>query len=165
LRKSVFAIQEVKVLPRAKVSHRPGSRTRWLEETKVRNRARRVVGVCMEPRNCKCGPIGDKPRGGRLILPDANRGQLCGAGTQQPLGAKASRRGGHRGRRPDHDGKGIARELARASSASCLHRRGPRRAQPVGVPRVTKAPGKGPRSAGPIQPINAETTGTRGRAG
>lgn len=143
MRKSVVAIQEVKVLPRAKVSHRPGSRTRWLEETKVRNRGRQVVGVCMEPRNCQCGPTGDKPRGGRLILPDANRGQLCAAGTQQPLGAMASRWGGHRGRRPDHDDQGIAWELVRASSASCLARRGSMRGTPVGVHRVTKAPWKG----------------------
>ena len=48
--KSVEAIQEVKVLPRAKLSQQPGSGTRWPEETKVRSRGKQVVGVCIEPR-------------------------------------------------------------------------------------------------------------------
>ena len=48
--KPVDAIQEVKVLPRVKVSHQPSSGTRWPEETKVRSRGKQVVGVCIEPR-------------------------------------------------------------------------------------------------------------------
>jgi len=68
--KSVNAIQEVKVLPRVKVSHQPGSRTRWPEETKVRSRGRQVVGVCIEPRKLfeSGGPNGDKRRSGCFIL-------------------------------------------------------------------------------------------------
>ena len=82
---------------------------------------------------------------------EANSGQCHSAGTQQPHGVMASRRGGHRGRRPDRDDTGIARELARASSASCLHRRGSQSGQPVGVHRVIKAPaGKARGSAGSI---------------
>ena len=40
---------------------------------------------------------------------EANGGQFHPAGTQQPHGVRASRGGGHRGRRPDHDDTGIAR--------------------------------------------------------
>ena len=68
--KSVEAIQEVQVLPRAKVSHQPGSGTRWPEETKVRSRGKQVVGVCIEPRKLfeSGGPNWDKRRTGCLIL-------------------------------------------------------------------------------------------------
>ena len=48
--KSVDAIQEVKILPRAKPSQQPGSGTRWPDEMKVRSRGKQVVGVCIEPR-------------------------------------------------------------------------------------------------------------------
>ena len=71
---------------------------------------------------------------------EANSGQFHPAGTQQPHGVKASRRGGHRGRRPAHDDTGIARELARASSASCLHRRGSRRGNPWESTALSKLP-------------------------
>ena len=120
--KSVITIQEVQVLPRAKPSQQPSSRTRWPEETKVRNRGRQVVGVCIEPRKMlkSGGPVRDKqPR----VMPDpseANSGQCDPPGTQQPPGVMASRGSDHRGRRPNHDDTGIVRELARASSASCL---------------------------------------------
>jgi hypothetical protein len=167
--KSVFAIQEVKVLPRATPSQQPGSGTRWPEETKVRSRGKRVVGVCIEPRKLfeSGGPFGDKQRRGCLILAKANRGQFHSAGTQQPPGVKASRSGDHRGRRPDHDDTGIARELVRASSASCLSRRGSvRRRSLRGVHRDTKAPHERPAAPpGRSWFVNAETTGTRGRAG
>ena len=49
----------------------------------------------------------------KKVLPDpseANSGQCGPPGTQKPPGDMASRRGGHRGRRPDHDDTGIARE-------------------------------------------------------
>ena len=68
--KSVEAIQEVKVLPRAKLSQQPSSGTRWPEETKVRSRGKQVVGVCIEPRKLfeSGGPKRDKRRKGCLIL-------------------------------------------------------------------------------------------------
>jgi len=47
--KSVEAIQEVQVLPRAKASHQPGSKTRWRAETNVRNRVEQVSRVYIEP--------------------------------------------------------------------------------------------------------------------
>jgi hypothetical protein len=166
--KSVIAIQEVKILPRAKASHQPGSRTRWPEEMKVRSRGKRDVGVCIEPRKLfsSCGPFGDKQRPGCLILAKANRGQFHSAGTQQPPGVMASRSGDHRGRRPDHDDIGIARELVRASSASCLHKaRISTEATPPGSPpRDQSSRRKARCSAGSILCVNAETTGTRGRA-
>ena len=56
--KSVEVIQEVQVLPRATVSHQPGSKTRWREETNVRSRVEQDSRVCIEPRKlCEsCGP-------------------------------------------------------------------------------------------------------------
>jgi len=83
--KSVEVIQEVQVLPRAKASHQPSSKTRWREETNVRNRVEQVSRVCMEPRKlfASRGPARDNhprrpdPRGG-------NRGQFQRAGTQYP---------------------------------------------------------------------------------
>jgi hypothetical protein len=62
--KSVAAIQEVKVLPRATASHRPGSETRWREETNVRNRVEQVGRVCIEPRKLfeSRGPARDNHR-------------------------------------------------------------------------------------------------------
>ena len=82
---------------------------------------------------------------------EANRGQFHSAGTQQPYGVMASRHGDHRGRRPDHDDTGIARELVRASSASCLHRRGSTRGNPWESTAISKLPaGKARGSAGSI---------------
>jgi hypothetical protein len=134
---------------------------------KVRSRGKRVVGVCIEPRKLfsSCGPFGDKRRRGCLILAVANRGQFHPAGTQQPPGVMASRRGDHRGRRPDHDDTGIARELVRASSASCLHRRGSTRGNPWESTAISKLPLERPAAPpGRSWSLNAETTGTRGRA-
>jgi hypothetical protein len=154
--KPVIAIQEVQVLPRAKPSQQPSSRTRWPEETKVRSRGRRVVGVCIEPRKMleSGGPVRDKRTRVMPDLSEANSGQCDPPGTQQPPGNMASRCGGHRGRRPDHDDTGIARELARASSASCLYRRGTKRGNPGESTATSKLPtGKARRSAGSILAI------------
>jgi len=82
---------------------------------------------------------------------EANRGQCHSAGTQQPRGVMASRGGGHRGRRPDRDDTGIAREKRESliSLLSTQARITP--GKPVGVHRVIKAPaGKARRSAGSI---------------
>ncbi len=59
--KSVEVIQKVKVLPRATVSHQPGSDTRWREETNVRSRVEQVGRVCIEPRKLfeSRGPVRD----------------------------------------------------------------------------------------------------------
>ena len=82
---------------------------------------------------------------------EANSGQCHSAGTQQPPGVMASRRGGHRGRRPDRDDTGIAREK-RESLISLLSTQARiTAAQAVGVHRVIKAPaGKARGSAGSI---------------
>ena len=124
--KSVEVIQEVQVLPRAKASHQPGSKTRWRAETNVRNRVEQVSRVCMEPRKLfeSRGPARDNrpkrpaPRGWET------RTVSCrwNAVSAPPLRARQGR--GHRGRRPDHADTRIARELVRASSASCLENRG-----------------------------------------
>ena len=82
---------------------------------------------------------------------EANSGQFHRAGTQQPPGVMASRRGDHRGRRPDHDDTGIAREK-RESLISLLSAQARiKTGEPVGVHRDIKAPaGKARGSAGSI---------------
>ena len=50
-KKSINVIQEVKILPRVTANHRPGSETRWQEETNVRSRVDRVDRRCIELRN------------------------------------------------------------------------------------------------------------------
>ena len=168
--KSVAVIQEVRILPRAKPSQQPSSETRWPEETKVRSRMDRVGRVCIEPRKLfeSCGPERDKRRKGCLISSNAQPRTVSACWNAVSAYAYRVRHGGgHRGPRPDHVGKGITRELGRASSASCLQNADQGVLTHVGVHREIKAPkhGKARCSAGSIQHLNAETTGTRGRAG
>jgi len=168
--KSVDVIQEVKILPWAKPSQQPSSETRWLAETKVRSRVNRVDRVCMEPRKLfeSCGPERDKRRNGCLIFSKAQPRTVSACWNAVSAYAYRVRHGGgHRGRRPDHADQGITRELGRASSASCLHRRGSMPGPLGGSPPRYQSSlhGKARRSAGSIQHLNAETTGTRGRAG
>ena len=125
--KSVDVIQEVKILPRATASHQPGSDTRWREETNVRSRVEQVGRVCMEPRKLfeSGGPVRDTIPG----MPDlgvwkARTVSSCW-NAESAVSLVAREGGGHRGPRPDHADTGIARELVRASSASCLDIRGP----------------------------------------
>jgi hypothetical protein len=152
--KSVEVIQKVQILPRAKASHQPSSKTRWREETNVRNRVEQVSRVCIEPRKLfeSCGPVRDNhPR-----MPDPRRwkpwtvSRRWNTVSALPLSARQGR--GHRGRRPDHAGKGITRELVRASSASCLDIADQYGGEPSGgVHRAIKAPtGKARRPAGSI---------------
>ncbi len=127
--KSVEVIQEVKILPRAQASHRPGSETRWREETNVRSRVEQVSRVCIEPRKLfeSRGPARDnhprrpEPR----VWEPRTVSRHWNAVSAPSLSARQGR--GHRGRRPDHADKGITRELVRASSASCLNKRGAER--------------------------------------
>jgi hypothetical protein len=96
---------------------------------------------------------------------EANGGQFHAAGTRYLHGVMASRGGRHRGRRPAHDDTGVARGLVRASSASCLRRRGSRRGNPWESTALSKLPLERPAAPpGRSWLINAETTGTRGRA-
>jgi hypothetical protein len=170
LMKSVEVIQKVQILPRAKASHQPSSKTRWREETNVRSRVEQVSRVCIEPRKLfeSCGPVRDNhPR-----MPDpkvwepwtvSRRWNTVSA---LPLSARQGR--GHRGRRPDHAGKGITRELVRASSASCLHNRGVMQSHALCGESTArpKLPSERP-AAPPGRSIhqNAGTTGTEGQAG
>ena len=148
LMKSVVVIQEVRILPRAKPSQQPSRETRWPEETKVRSRVDRVGRVCIEPRKLfeSCGPARDKQRKGCLILSQAQPQTVSSCWNAVSAYAYMVRHGGgHRGRRPDHVGQGITRELGRASSASCLQNAD----QGVPTPRESTAkskllPRKGP---------------------
>jgi len=124
--KSVEVIQKVKTLPRATASHQPGSETHWREATNVRSWVEQVSRVCIEPRKLfeSRGPARDNhpkmPEPWRWEPRTVSR--RWNAVSALSLSARQSR--GHRGRRPDHAGKGIARGLVRASSASCLYNRG-----------------------------------------
>src|SRR4029450_3364660 len=66
--KPVEVIQAVKILPRAKASHQPGSETRWREATNFRNRVEQDSRLCIEPRKLfeSRGPARDN----HLRLPD-----------------------------------------------------------------------------------------------
>lgn len=149
LMKSVEGIQKVQILPRAKASHQPSSKTRWRAETNVRNRVEHVSRVCSEPRKvcASRGPARDNhPR-----MPDprvwepwtvSRRWNTVSA---LPLLARQGR--GHRGRRPDHAGTGITRELVSASSASCRESAEQYGGAPSGgsPPRDQSSRRKGPR--------------------
>jgi hypothetical protein len=168
--KSVEVIQEVQILPRAKANHQPSSETRWLEETNVRNRVEQGSRVCMEPRKlfASRGPARENhPR-----RPDPRvwetRTVSSGWNAVSALTPWVSQGGGHRGRRPDHAGKGITRALVRASSASCLEIADQYGGAPsVGSPpRDQSALGKGPPPRRvDLSSKNAGTTGTEGQAG
>jgi hypothetical protein len=152
--KSVDAIQEVKILPRATASHQPGSEARWREETNVRSRVEQVSRVCMEPRKLfeSRGPARDNHPG----TPDAwvwePRTVSVRWNAVSAWSLVARQGGGHRGRRPDHADRGIARELVSASSASCLESADQYGgAHSVGSPpRDQSSPGKARRPAGSI---------------
>src|SRR5262245_30178634 len=126
LMKSVDVIQKVQVLPRATASHQPGSETRWREETNVRSRVEQVSRVCIEPRKlfASCGPARDNHPGRPDPRGWETRTVSSGWNAVSALTLWVRQGGGHRGRRPDHADTGIARELVRASSASCLNKRG-----------------------------------------
>jgi hypothetical protein len=147
-------IQKVQILPRAKASHQPGSETHWREETNVRNWVEQVSRVCMEPRKLfeSRGPARDNHPG----MPDPwvwkPRTVSCHWNAVSTLLQSARQGRDHRGRRPDHAGKGMTRELVRASSASCLEI-----AEQCGAqgsagspPRDQSSPGKARRPAGSI---------------
>lgn len=168
--KSVDAIQEVQILPRATASHQPSSKTRWREETNVSSRVEHVSRVCIEPRKLfeSRGPARDnRPR-----MPDPRgwkpRTVSCRWNAVSALSLLARQGRGHRGRRPDHADTGIARELVSASSASCLEIRGAiRRGTLRGESTArSKLPWERPVAPpGRSSTQNAGTTGTEGQAG
>ena len=168
--KSVDAIQEVQVLPRATASHQPSSDTRWREETNVRSRVEQVSRVCIEPRKlfASRGPVRDNPP--RMPDPRGWEPRTVSArwNAVSALSLRAREGGGHRGRRPDHADRGIARELVRASSASCLEYRGSVQGRVLCGESTArpKLPLERP-AAPPGRSIhqNAGTTGTEGQAG
>ena len=126
LMKSVDALQEVQILPRATASHQPGSKTRWREETNVRNRVEQDSRVGIEPRKLfeSRGPA----RENHPWMPEPwgwePRTVSCHWNAVSALSLLARQSRGHRVRRPDHAAKGRTRELVSASSASCLENRG-----------------------------------------
>jgi hypothetical protein len=168
--KSVDAIQEVKILPRATASHQPGSDTRWREETNVRSRVEQVSRVCMEPRKLfeSRGPARDNHPGMPDLRAWETRTVSACWNAVSALSLLAREGGGHRGRRPDHVDTGIARELVRASSASCLDIRGSVQSRVLCGESTARSKLPLERPAAPpgrSSTQNAGTTGTEGRAG
>jgi len=152
--KSIVVIQEVQVLPRVTASHRPSSETRWQEVTNVRSRVNQIGRPCIEPRNRVYFVVQDA----RLWTGKGINAQR----TPESVGREprtvsinwnatseathmASHLGGHRGRRPEHAGPGMTRELVRASSSPVFRRRGSE-AEPLlgSPPRYQSSPRKGP---------------------
>jgi hypothetical protein len=83
-----------------------------------------------------------------------------------PLSARQGR--GHRGRRPDHADQGRTLELVRASSASCLDKRGAVRSRTLrreSTARPKLPPERPVAPPGRSLSQNAGTTGTEGQAG
>ncbi len=137
--KSTVVIQEVQILPRVTASHRPSSETRWQEETNVRSRVEQVGRPCIEPRNGVYVVVQNaRPRTGKGInakrTPESGRCESRTASTRWNATPEAtptaSRRGGHRGRRPEHADQGMTRELVRASSSPVVRKRGSSAEQP-----------------------------------
>ena len=168
--KSVEVIQKVKILPRATASHQPGSKTRWREATNVRSRVEQVSRVRIEPRKLleSRGPARDNhpkmPEPWRWEPRTVSR--RWNAVSALSLSARQGR--GHRGRRPDHAGKGRARGLVRASSASCLYNRGAVQSHVLCGESTAGSQLPPDRPAAPPGRCihhNAGTTGTEGQAG
>jgi hypothetical protein len=142
-------IQEVKSLPRAQASHRPGSATRWREETNVSSRVEQVSRVGIEPRKwfASRGPARDNHprRPAPRVWEPRTVSRRWHAVSAPSLSARRGR--GPRGRRPDQADQGRTRERVRASSASGLSS-----AEQCGAtcaagspPRAPSAPRQGPR--------------------
>ena len=173
--KSIVVIQEVQILPWVTASHRPGSETRWQEETNVRSRVNQVDRLCMELRNrfIHGSDLRLRTERGRNAVrtPESARREtrtvLACWNVISETTFMASRFGGHRSRRPGHVDQGMTRELVRASSFPVLRKRGSAAERPsVGVHRVTKAPTGKASTARSIQVVqNAENAGTTQRAG
>ena len=164
--KSDFVIQEVQILPWATASHRPGSETRWQEETNARSRVNQVDRLCMELRNgYLCGPdlrlrMGRGRNAART--PESERRETWTAFARwnaiSETTLMASRFGGHRSRRPEHADQGMIRELVRASSFPVVRKRGSSTEQPsVGVHRDIKAPTRKASTARPILTLKRRT--------
>ena len=109
-KKSINVIQEVKILPRVTANHRPGSETRWQEETNVRSRVDRVDRRCIELRN-RTYFVAQRVR--LLMGPGINAKatpaslgcepwtvSTCWNATSK-VTRKVSHQGGHRSRRPE----------------------------------------------------------------
>ena len=172
---SIIVIQEVQILPRVTASHRPGSETRWQEETNVGSRVERVGRPCIEPRNGVYVVVQNtRPGAGKGInakrTPESGRCEPRTVSTHWNATSEAtlmvSRQGGHRGRRPEHADQGMTRELARASSSPVVRKSriisgAILRGSP---PRYQSSLGK-TSTARSILTLNAENAGTTQRAG
>ena len=119
--KSVEVIQEVKILPRAQASHRPGSETRWREETNVRSRVEQGSRVYIEPRKlCEIrGPARDNHprRPAPRVWEPRTVSRHWNAVSAPSLSARQGR--GHRGRRPDVTSVSTSSKISRISFTGC----------------------------------------------
>ena len=107
--KSINVIQEVKILPKAKANHQPGSETCWQEETNVRSQVDQVDRLCIELRNRTYIVVqnvrlrADKGINTKatpeLLKCEPRTVSTCWNATSK-VTLKVSRLGGHRSRRP-----------------------------------------------------------------
>jgi hypothetical protein len=165
----------VQILPWVTASHRPGSETRWQEETNVRSRVNQVDRHCMELRNgfirgTELRLVMERGRNAARMSESVRRETRTASTRWNAISEttlRASRFGGHRSRRPGHVDQGMTRELARASSSPVFRDRGSSTEQSsVGVHRVIKAPSGKASTARSIRlDKNAENAGTTQRAG
>ena len=142
---------------------------------KVWSRVEQIGRPCIEPRNRTYVVVQDaRFRTGKGIntkrTPEPGRCEPRTVSTGWNATSKATRtarrQGGRRGRRPEHADQGMARELVRASSVSCVQNsRIIAERHSAGVHRVTKAPAGKAFTARPIQFENAANAGTTRRAG
>ena len=173
--KSIDVIQEVKILPRVTANHRPGSETRWQEETNVRSRVDRVDRFCIELRNrtyIVVQEVRQRTDGGinTKATPELLKCELRTVSTCWNATSKAtllvSRQGGHRSRRPvtcrSRDDTGTRESLIVSCSSQGRIINGK---SSVGVHRHTKAPIRKASTARSILTLNAENAGTTQRAG
>jgi hypothetical protein len=173
--KSIYVIQEVKILPRVTANHRPGSETRWQEETNVRSRVDRVDRFCIELRNRTYFVVQDVRRQtdkgintwATPELPgcEPRTVSTCWNATSEAA-PMVSRQGGHRSRRPvtcrSRDDTGTRESLIVSCSSQGRIINGE---SSGGVHRHTKAPTRKASTARSIPTLNAENTGTTQRAG
>ncbi len=169
-KKSIDVIQEVKILPRVTANHRPGSETRWQEETNVRSRVDQVDRLCIELRNRTFFvALNVRPRADKGINTKATPESLrceprtvstCWNATSK-VTPMVSRQGGHRSRRPEacrsRDDTGTRESL---TVSCCSQSRSLTEQSSVGVHRDIKAPTGKASTARSIQTRNAENAGT-----
>jgi len=169
--KSVDAIQEVQFLPGQRLATSPVAKLVGRRRQRSEAGRSKSVGSVLSLESCLkvVVPYGIS-RGGLPDLLCANADSFSVLERSILPGVTVSRARDHRGLRPGHVDTRIARELGRASSASCPGNRGSMRRKPLcgSPPRDQSSPPERP-AAPPGRSLvcnqKRKRTGTEGRAG